>query len=259
MVDSTVVTLHICGHWTHMIGGGFFFILDPKLVDPEFDDPEKCCFHEFSTFPCFLDECRNTDPEWYLEQDALWAADESIENMRPDYDMCYRAKYYDDLVLREIYNCSKANFQQQEILLQHVASFDTMLEGILYNRNYFQAIKYLSRFAARAIVWLGRAEVFWNEGRKTFYEGCVGVARILLTMQHEDIENLIVALEETDRWFKKYKIVDEWMENIPQDTNIDDINSPPIMRVDAVEHFGMMGNADEWDSVSLRKQPQPEE
>jgi len=242
-----------------MIRGGFFFLLEPKLVDPEFDDPEQCCFHEFSTFPCFKDECRNTDPDWYLERDAIWAANENIEKVRTDHNMRCHANFYEELVLQEIYRCSKATFKQKEFLLRQISSFDAMLSGLLYGHNYIDAIKYLSRFAARAKVWLGRADGFWSEGRKTFYEGCVEVAQILLMKQHEAIENIVEVLEGTDEWFKSHRIVNEWIKNVPRTGETDDINSPPISHLNIEEDDMVMDDVDVWDSVSLRIQTQQEE
>lgn len=239
-----------------MIRSGFFFNLNPKLVDPEFDNPEQCCFHEFSTFPCFRDECRNTDPDWYLEQDAIWAANENIEEERTDHNMRYHANFYEDLVLQEIHRCSKATFEQQQFLLHQISSFDSMLVELLHSHNYLEAIKYLSRFATRAKVWLGRAESFWIEGRKTFYEGCVEVAHILLMKQHDAIENIMEALEGTREWSKSHRIVNEWIKNVPKTIDIDDINSPPVMHLDIEEKGMVMENEDECDSIGLGIQTQ---
>ncbi len=220
-----------------MIRGGFFFNLDPKQVDPEFDNPEQCCLHEFSSVPCFRDECRNTDPDWYVEQDAIWAANENFEQVRTDHNMRQHADFYENLAFREIYWCGNATVEQHRFLLLQISSFDSMLVELLYGHNYLEAIKYLSRFATRAKVWLGRADGFWSEGRKTFYEGCVEVAHILLAKQRDALENLMDALEGTADWSKSHRIVNEWIENVPLATE----------------------KVDDWDSVGLRIQTQQEE
>ena len=233
-----------------MIRAGYFFTLDPKLVDSEFDNPEQCCFHEFSTLPCFKDECQNTDPDWYLEQDAIWAANENFEEERTDHNMRYYANFYENLVLQEIHKCGQATVEEYQFLLHEISSFDYVLVELLYNHNYLEAIKYLSRFASRANVWLGRAEIFWTEGRKTFYEGCVEVAHMLLTKQKGAIEDLMDALEGMAEWSKSHKIVNKWIKDVPETIDFDDINSPPDNHLDIEENGMTMENMDEWDSIN---------